>query len=99
MAKKTKTFEFPEHLRAAQLALEEARAVHRAYREGLPVWDRTSEQVEDGWSEEQRAEEARLREAERVAAHLVWAHDFWKTVEVGDVVDARTALMHLEPVA
>jgi hypothetical protein len=104
---KTKTFEFPDSLRAAQTALDDARAAYRAYRSALPKWaepmaertlpDGTAVPAEPGWTQEQRAEEKRLLEAERQAAHAVWAHDFWAEVPTGDVVDARNALKHVGP--
>ncbi|GAA2785241.1 hypothetical protein GCM10010441_07740 [Kitasatospora paracochleata] len=100
-------FEFPDDLKAAQARLELARAAHHAYLADLPKWteprpertlpDGTVVPAEPGWNPDMHDQADRLIEAERQAAHAVWAHPFWKTLETGDIVDARTALKHLEP--
>lgn len=106
--------DFPDDLRDAQLRLHQARSAYRALCRELPWsvepaegWTgeeghyssyRREFPESPGWSEEQRAEEARLRELVLTLSIDVSTHPYWAALTGPDVVKARMALKHAEPV-
>ncbi|CAM5278101.1 hypothetical protein SFIMM107S_00314 [Streptomyces griseus] len=104
------TYDFPQDLRDAQLALHQTRAAYEEYArtlpwsaEPLPGWEaekqlhsgfRSSKPDSPGYTEEQHAEVARFRAELLELSSTVSTHPFWEQVEHGQVVDARMRLKH-----
>ncbi|MDJ1645210.1 hypothetical protein [Streptomyces pakalii] len=104
------TYDFPQDLRDAQLALRQTRAAYEEYArtlpwsaEPLPGWEaerqlhsgfRSSKQDSPGYTEDQDAEVARFRAELLELSITVSTHQFWKQVDQGQVVDARMRLKH-----
>ncbi|MFJ4972709.1 hypothetical protein [Streptomyces sp. NPDC088755] len=104
------TYDFPQDLRDAQLALHCTRAAYEEYArtlpwsaEPLPGWEaekqlhsgfRSSKPDSPGYSEEQHAEVSRFRAELLELSITVSTHPFWEQVERGQVVDARMRLKH-----
>ncbi|MFD8474822.1 hypothetical protein ACFV2E_22635 [Streptomyces globisporus] len=104
------TYDFPQDLRDAQLALHQTRAVYEEYARALPWsaepqpgWEaekhlhsgfRSSKADSPSYTEEQHAEVARFRAELLELSSIVSTHPFWEQVEQGQVVDARMRLKH-----
>ncbi|MET9470809.1 MULTISPECIES: hypothetical protein [unclassified Streptomyces] len=104
------TYDFPQDLRDAQLALHETRAQYEQYArtlpwsaEPMPGWEsekqpytsfRSGKTDSPGYTDEQAAEIARLKARILELGTIVSTHPFWSSVESG-VVDARMALKHV----
>lgn len=109
------TYDFPQDLRAAQLALHRTRAAYEEYArtlpwsaEPLPGWKaekqlhsgfRSSKPDSPGYTEEQHAQVARFRAELLKLSSTVSTHPFWDQVEHGQVVDARMRLKHAHEVS
>ncbi|WP_405633862.1 hypothetical protein [Streptomyces sp. NBC_01174] len=104
------TYDFPQDLRDAQLALHQTRAALEGYAAGLP-WSaepmpgwQTEKQLHSsyrseradspGWTPQQHEEVARLRKKLLDLSITVTTHLFWATVDQVEVVKARMALKH-----
>ncbi|MGW6463650.1 hypothetical protein [Streptomyces rubiginosohelvolus] len=104
------TYDFPQDLRDAQLALLQTRAAYEEYArtlpwsaEPLPGWEgekqlhsgfRSAKPDSPGYTEEQHAEVARFRAELLELSITVSTHPFWEQVEQGQVVAARMRLKH-----
>ncbi|MER5781316.1 hypothetical protein ABT104_06240 [Streptomyces mobaraensis] len=105
-------FDFPEDLRAAQVALHRAHAELTALLEQLP-WSvepmkgwtadpepargyRSERPDSPGWTSEQKEAVAALRKRALELSVFVGTHAFWKTVETGKVVEARMQLKRIQ---
>ncbi|MEU0837536.1 hypothetical protein [Streptomyces sp. NPDC005969] len=103
------TYDFPEDLRAAQLALHQTRAAYEEYAttlpwsaEPMPGWEsekqlhttyRSGKPDSPGYTEEQAAEVLRFQDGLRRLGLEVSTHPYWSTLGEG-VVEARMALKH-----
>ncbi|MFE7394794.1 hypothetical protein [Streptomyces sp. NPDC057582] len=108
------TYDFPQDLRDAQLALHQTRAAYEQYAttlpwsaEPLPGWEsekqphtdfRSGKADSPGYTKEQAAKVAGFQEKLRQLSVLVATHPYWTTLE-GGVVDARMALKHVHEAA
>ncbi|MFF2612391.1 hypothetical protein [Kitasatospora sp. NPDC058046] len=97
MAKKEKTFDFPDDLQKAQRKLNDVQARRHAFLASLPIWGGNLDAAKQGLGEEQVTESKRLEEEERQASHAVWSDNFWATLSPEDRSDARSKLKHLPP--
>lgn len=104
------TYDFPQDLRDAQIALHQTRAELERFAstlpwsaEPMPGWQsekqlhseyRSTKQDSPGYTEEQRDEIARLRKRLRELSVTVTVHPFWQTLGGSEVVGARMALKH-----
>lgn len=107
MPQTTPAFDFPQDLRAAQLALHETRAAYEEYAETLPWsavpmpgWEadkqlhshfRSGKADSPGYTDEQAAEVARFQARLVELSITVSTHPYWATLGEG-VVMARMAL-------
>ncbi|WP_326793951.1 hypothetical protein OHA79_51970 (plasmid) [Streptomyces sp. NBC_00841] len=103
------TYDFPQDLRDAQLALHETRAAYEQYATTLPWsaapmpgWEadkqlhstyRSGKPDSPGYSAEQAAEVARYQAELLRLSTVVSTHPYWSTLDSG-VVTARMALKH-----
>ncbi|WP_327241471.1 hypothetical protein [Streptomyces sp. NBC_01320] len=108
------TYDFPQDLRDAQLALHQTRAAYEQYAatlpwsaEPMPGWEsekqpytsfRSGKADSPGYTPEQAATVADFQEKLRELSALVATHPYWTTLESG-VVDARMALKHAHEAA
>ncbi|MFE7713204.1 hypothetical protein ACFU6I_47540 [Streptomyces sp. NPDC057486] len=108
------TYDFPQDLRDAQLALHRTRAAYEQYAatlpwsaEPMPGWDserqpytsfRSGKADSPGYTQEQAAEVARFQAELLRLSTVVATHPFWATLD-GGVVAARTALKHAHETA
>ncbi|MFF9593875.1 hypothetical protein ACF1FX_32605 [Streptomyces sp. NPDC014646] len=104
------TYDFPEDLRAAQLALHQTRARYEEYAtilpwsvEPLPGWEgdkhlhsdyRSGKPDSPGYTPEQTAEVARFQEELLRLSVEVSTHPYWQSLSSSDLVDARMTLKH-----
>ncbi|MFB7310953.1 hypothetical protein [Streptomyces sp. NPDC056192] len=104
------TYDFPQDLRDAQLALHETRARYEQYArtlpwsaEPMPGWEsekqpytsfRSGKADSPGYTDDQAAEIAHLKARILELGIIVSTHPFWGSVESG-LVDARMALKHV----
>ncbi|MEV7239274.1 hypothetical protein AB0N06_37000 [Streptomyces sp. NPDC051020] len=108
------TYDFPEDLRDAQLALHQTRAAYEQYAAGLPWsaepmpgWDserqpytsfRSGKADSPGYTQEQAAEVRRFQAELLQLSTEVATHPYWATLDSG-VVAARMALKHAHETA
>ncbi|MFJ4843194.1 hypothetical protein [Streptomyces sp. NPDC088746] len=104
------TYDFPQDLRDAQLALHRAWSAYEQYSRGLPWsaepmsgWEsdkqlhssyHASKPDSRGYTEDQHQEIARLRNELLELSAVVSTHPFWSTLERGEVVQGRMTLKH-----
>ncbi|WP_329043519.1 hypothetical protein OHT61_32340 (plasmid) [Streptomyces sp. NBC_00178] len=104
------TYDFPQDLRDAQLALHQTRAAHDQYArtlpwsaEPMPGWEadkqlhsdyRSAKPDSPGYTDDQRREMARFRAELLELSTLVATHPFWATLERDKIVDGRMTLQH-----
>ncbi|GAA1353679.1 hypothetical protein [Streptomyces beijiangensis] len=102
-------YDFPDDLRAAQLALHQAQAEQLTFAATLPLSAEPMEAMEDpahwyrrnhprptspGYTPEQAAELTRIRALVLELATSVMTHPYWAGLSGSDVVTARMALKH-----
>ncbi|MEW2491675.1 hypothetical protein [Streptomyces sp. NPDC048411] len=108
------TYDFPEDLRDAQLALHQTRAAYEQYAAGLPWsaepmpgWEsekqlhsgyQSHKDDSPGYTDEQAAEVRRFQAELLRLSAVVSTHPYWSTLD-GGVVDARMALKHAHEAA
>ncbi|MEU6016896.1 hypothetical protein ABZ826_23460 [Streptomyces sp. NPDC047515] len=104
------TYDFPQNLRDAQLALHQTRAAYEQYAttlpwsaEPMPGWEgdkqlhssyRSHKEDSPGYTEEQAEEVRRFQEELRRLSAEVATHPFWESLSGPDLVDARMVLKH-----
>ncbi|MFB8025462.1 hypothetical protein ACFQ6U_09875 [Streptomyces sp. NPDC056465] len=104
------TYDFPQDLCDAQLALHQTRAAYEQYArtlpwsaEPMPGWEgdkqvhsdyRSSKPDSPGYTEEQHREVAAFRARFLELSITVSTHPFWATLERSAVVAGRMALKH-----
>jgi hypothetical protein len=103
------TYDFPQDLRDAQVALHETRAAYQEYAQSLPWsavpmpgWEAdkqlhshyiSGKADSPGYTEEQASEVARYQAELVRLSTAVSTHPYWATLDEG-VVEARMALKH-----
>ncbi|MFJ5725005.1 hypothetical protein [Streptomyces sp. NPDC093149] len=103
-------YDFPQDLRAAQLALLQTRAAHDVYAttlpwsaEPMPGWESDKQLHSNyvsgkpdspGYTEEQAAEVTRFKAELLRLSTEVVTHPYWQSLSGPDLVDARMMLQH-----
>ncbi|MEU9567911.1 hypothetical protein AB0D16_39040 [Streptomyces sp. NPDC048161] len=94
------TYDFPQDLRDAQLALHRTRAAYEQYAqtlpwsaEPMPGWEGDKQLHSSGYTQEQATEVRRFQDELRRLSAEVMTHPYWAALS-GDVVKARMALKH-----
>ncbi|WEH37258.1 hypothetical protein PZB75_30175 [Streptomyces sp. AM 4-1-1] len=104
------SYDFPQDLRDAQLALHQTRAACEQYArtlpwsaEPMPGWEsdkqlhsgyRSAKPDSPGYTDEQREQMAQLRSELLELSIAVTTHPYWKGLSGPDAVAARMALKH-----